>query len=149
MLPIVKTILVILSFAHAQMEPISATKLQTMRHDMIVSAKQDIANQLIRDIYNNVRPVAVRGESTQYIHPVQYYTLRDDSHIKFKITLDDVKELILSDLKRLFPGCKVTFVERHPDPIEIAIFDSRRIHGDRSNDIYRAFVIDWSEDDTI
>jgi hypothetical protein len=128
----------------AAMNPIPITKLQTMHDDMIAMHKLEIAKPIVTNIYSFVKNTATIGKETKYVHIIEQHTFK--SHGEKTITIDDIKDHILSELKRLFPGCNVIYVERKPDADIFSVsyeYDPRR--PDRKSDkVKRAFVVDWS-----
>jgi hypothetical protein len=126
--------------SHA-MEPITSAKLRSMHDDAIAGAIRSNADTQVHDIYNNVRQIAMRGEKTKYVHIVKHATV--GRVYEKDIIIDDVKDAVLSELRRLFPGCDVTYVERRPDADIFS--ESRREDRRRPADVVdRAFVVDWT-----
>lgn len=86
-----------------------------------------------------MRLSATKGDDSKYVHIIKHNRV-GSIHVgrEIEITIDDVKERVLTELRRLFPGCGVIYVERKP---EADIFSGAR---PKTHGIDRAFVVDWS-----
>jgi hypothetical protein len=78
-------------------------------------------------------------------HNVGNTGLTDSTGKEIIITIDDIREQILEELKRMFPDCKIEYIEQSPStdiftPARHARFNPGQ---DGKN---RAIVIDWSMD---
>jgi hypothetical protein len=131
------------------MEPLSRTRLLSMRADTIAAAKKASINEIVQYIYNQVLAKS-RTEETKYVHILQRYIVRntgltDSTGKEIIITIDDIRDQLLDELKRMFPDCKIEYIERKPSndiftPARHARFNPGQ---DGKN---RAITIDWSMD---
>ena len=127
------------------MEPLTREYMLGLCEKMIETQKKSYADTTVRQIYQNARNVATNGEK-KYTHIQRALVGRVSVGAEQRdITFDSVRDYIISELGRLFPSCKVEYVERRPDDTFAALDQRRRpalLPG--SDGIDRAIVVDWS-----
>jgi hypothetical protein len=127
------------------MEPLTRDQMRGLCEKMIETQKKTCANNVIREIYQKARIAATNGEK-KYTHIQRALVGRVSVGAEQRdITFDSVRDYIISELGRLFPSCKVEYVERRPDDTFAALDQRRRptlLPG--SDGIDRAIVVDWS-----
>lgn len=137
------------------MEPLSRSKLQTLRADMIQQARERNIDHLVSIVYQKARGIALTGGGTKYAHilnPIVGHAGCIDSQLHdVPIHIEEIKDSLLKELRNKFPDCKVEYVERKPVPID-DIFSSDPRFSSRvappntkgGDGIDRAIVVDWS-----
>lgn len=125
------------------MEPISRDQMAGMCESAIEQEKNSAAQRIIGTIYSQARIAAMSGKK-KYIHIQKGSNVGRISFLEppCDILFESVRDYIITELMRLFPGCKVEYVERRPDDI----FDgrSRSVAKPNSEGIDRAIIVDWS-----
>jgi hypothetical protein len=132
------------------MEPLSRTRLLSMRADTITAAKKGSVYQIARDIYQQIQRKSLT-EETKYVHILERYHvgntgLTDSTGKEIIITIDDIREQLIDELKRMFPDCKIEYIVQSPTA---DIFASRRqapLLKPGQDGKNRAITIDWSMD---
>jgi hypothetical protein len=127
------------------MEPMTRDQMLGMCEAVIEQKKRETASRIIREIYQGARIAASNGEK-KYTRIQQWVIDRATTVAgQQNITFDSVREYIMAELHRLFPGCKVEYVERRPDDI-FGPLDRRRrpATSPHSDGIDRAIIVDWS-----
>jgi hypothetical protein len=131
------------------MQPLSRTRLLSMRADTIEAAKEESINQIVRQIYPHVIAKS-RTEETKYVHILERNIvgntgLSDSTGKEIVITIDDIRDQLIIELKIMFPDCKVEYVERSPS--NDIFTPTRAVHLKPGRDgKNRAIVIDWNMD---
>lgn len=121
-----------------------------MRADHIASAKKSSVNQIVQQIYQQVSRKCLT-EETKYVHILERYMvdktgLSDSSGKEINITIDDIRDQLIEELKRMFTDCKIEYIEQSPSA---DIFTSRRhapVLKPGQDGKNRAITIDWSMD---
>ena len=132
------------------MEPLSRTRLLSMRADTIAAAKKSSVDKIVQQMWQQVL-VKSRTLETRYVHILGRHNvgntgLTDSTGNEIIITIDDIREQLLEEIKRMFPDCKIDYIEQSPSA---DIFASRRqapLLKPGQDDKNRAIVIDWSMD---
>jgi hypothetical protein len=127
------------------MDPLTRDQMRGMCEAAIEAQKKSYADTVIREIYQKARIAATNSEK-KYTHIQRALVGRMTVGAEQRdIVFDSVRDYIMSELERLFPGCKVEYVERRPD-VTFAALDQRRrpapLPG--SDGVDRAIVVDWS-----
>jgi hypothetical protein len=127
----------------SDMEPISRDQMAGMCESAIEQEKNSAAQRIISTIYSQARITAMSGKK-KYIHIQKGRSVGRISFLEppCDISFESVCDYIMTELRRLFPGCKIEYVERHPTDI----FDgrSRPVAKPNSDGIDRAIIVDWS-----
>lgn len=132
------------------MEPLSRTRLLSMRADHIATTKKSSVYQIVYQIYQQVSRKSLT-EETKHVHILERYVvdktgLTDSVGKEINITIDDIRDQLLDELKRMFPDCKIEYIEQSPSA---DIFASRRqapLLKPGQDGKNRAITIDWSMD---
>ena len=133
------------------MEPLSRARLLSMRADTIATAKKSSVYQIVHQIYQQVM-VKSRTEETKYVHILKHYNvghtgLTDSSGKEIIITISDIHDQLTEELKRMFPDCKVKYIEQKPSEDIFGAVHYRDPRLEPGHDgKNRAVVIDWSMD---
>ena len=129
----------------SDMEPISREQMAGMCESAIDREKNSAAQRIIGTIYSQAHNAAMTGKK-KYIH-IQEGIIGRISFLESprNILFESVHEYIITELSRLFPGCKIEYVERRPGSDD-CIFDRRRVPVAKPNSdgIDRAIIVDWS-----
>jgi hypothetical protein len=132
------------------MQPLSRKRLLSMRADTIEAAKEASINQIVEQIYHQVL-IKSRTEETKYVHILERNLLRktgirDSTGKEIDITVADIRDQLIIELKIMFPDCKIEYIERSPSN-DIFTPPRRAVLLNPGQDgINRAIVIDWSMD---
>ena len=132
------------------MEPLSRTRLLSMRADHIAAVKKASVHQIVQQIYQQVSRKSLT-EETKHVDILERYVvnktgLTDSAGKEINITIDDIRDQLIEELKRMFPDCKIEYIERTPSH---DIFSSPRhapVQKPGQDGKNRAIVIDWSTD---
>jgi hypothetical protein len=132
------------------MQPLSRKRLLSMRADTIDAAKEASINQIVNQIYHQVM-VKSRTEETKYVHILERNIvgktgLSDSTGKEIDITIADIRDQLIIELKIMFPDCKIEYIERSPSN-DIFTPTRQTLHLKPGQDgKNRAIVIDWSMD---
>jgi hypothetical protein len=132
------------------MEPLSRTRLLSMRANCIAASKKQSVNQIIQQIYQHVSRKSLT-EETKYIHILELYILAktglsDSAGKEIYITFDDIRGQLFDELGRMFPDCKIEYVEESPPTNIFTTPRQAPILKPGQDGKNRAIVIDWSMD---
>lgn len=133
-----------------RMEPLSRSRLLSMRAKFICEAKKEVTLQIISQIYQQVSRKCLT-EETKYVHILERYILAktglsDSTGKEINITIDDIRIQLLDDLGHMFPDCKIEYVEQSPSANIFTTPRQTPILKPGQDGKNRAIVIDWSMD---
>jgi hypothetical protein len=129
------------------MIPISRHELQSLRNEHIAKMKSQTVQSIVSQIQTFVRQKALKGEM-KYVQVLDYIVgttgLIDPTkpHEKPTITITDIREELLDELRRFLIDCKIEYIERHPT--DDIFGPSGRRQKPNSDGIDRAILIDWT-----